>query len=242
MPITPVTAELFDAQYVQSQYPILAARLQANRAEVTQHQEASSGLSAECASNSCKYIVVRYLICTIYYYYLYIQYLYTFIQYIVHTWCPNTDHLILFLPPVCKGLGITGMCCPTAEGMMLGCCDAALLPGSQIGDEWLSMINCDLAGEGNSFFFISFYLLYYLLIYSYYCIIIYFSIIVIFILIIKILLLCLPLCNCSGGSRHRLEPSGEHEWLRRRQFQGQLSLLDRHAHHPRAGIQCECYI
>ena len=57
---------------------------------------------------------------------------------------------------------------------MLGCCDAAQLPGTQIGDEWLGMINCDLAGEGNSFFIISFYLLYFSLYYSlflfeYYC-------------------------------------------------------------------------
>jgi len=84
MPLSPVTAALFDSQYVQTQYPVLATRLPPPL-PVNQQQ---------CSAN-----------------------------------------------PVCRNLGMIGLCCPTADGNLLACCDAI----GQMQDEWKSLIFIDLA-------------------------------------------------------------------------------------------------
>jgi hypothetical protein len=52
--------------------------------------------------------------------------------------------------PVCRGLGITGLCCPTPEGVLLGCCDSQQTSNSSVTahmqDEWRGLLYCDLAG------------------------------------------------------------------------------------------------
>ena len=57
----------------------------------------------------------------------------------------------------CKALGLTGMCCPSPEGLFLGCCDTS--SGSSTSssngdgssavmiDEWKSLLFAELAGK-----------------------------------------------------------------------------------------------
>lgn len=49
---------------------------------------------------------------------------------------------------VCKQLGMQGMCCPTPESMMLGCCEAVQsgLTAKVMSDEWKALMYADLAG------------------------------------------------------------------------------------------------
>jgi hypothetical protein len=42
---------------------------------------------------------------------------------------------------------MAGLCCPTAEGVLLGCCDSQRPSSSKgIVDEWKGLLYCDLAG------------------------------------------------------------------------------------------------
>jgi hypothetical protein len=41
-------------------------------------------------------------------------------------------------------LGMTGLCCPSAEGSMLACCNTV---DGAMADEWRSLIYADHAGE-----------------------------------------------------------------------------------------------
>jgi hypothetical protein len=47
---------------------------------------------------------------------------------------------------VCVSLGMQGQCCPTPEGIMLGCCEAQQLGSKLMLDEWKALLFCDLAG------------------------------------------------------------------------------------------------
>lgn len=59
----------------------------------------------------------------------------------------------------CKALNLTGMCCPSPEGLFLGCCDTSSTTASTGGgnsavmiDEWKSLLFAELAGK-NGFTF-----------------------------------------------------------------------------------------
>lgn len=52
MPLTPVTALLFDPAYVQLEYPILAARLRESHSDVV---VSNKKFQPECAANKCQY-------------------------------------------------------------------------------------------------------------------------------------------------------------------------------------------
>lgn len=84
MPLSPVTAALFDLSYVQQQFPLLAAR-----AKAIPH------LEPQCSANE-----------------------------------------------QCKSQGLEGACCPTSDGVMLGCCAT----GVSTMDEWRAYTLADLAG------------------------------------------------------------------------------------------------
>lgn len=50
MPLTPVTAVLFDPAYVQLEYPVLAARLRESHSDVV---VSDRQFQPECAANKC---------------------------------------------------------------------------------------------------------------------------------------------------------------------------------------------
>lgn len=51
---------------------------------------------------------------------------------------------------VCSALNMEGtLCCPTPEGVTLGCCDSqqpSTTANGSIIDEWKALLYCDLAG------------------------------------------------------------------------------------------------
>lgn len=83
MPLSPVTAVLFDMSYVQQQFPVLASRV-----------KSTPILQPQCSANA-----------------------------------------------QCKAQNLDGNCCPTNDGVMLGCCVA----GSSVMDEWRAYTLADLA-------------------------------------------------------------------------------------------------
>eukprot|EP01037_Dinobryon_pediforme_P043761 gene43761-55019_t len=85
MPLSPVTAALFDLSYVQQQFPVLAARAKATPA-----------LDPVCSANA-----------------------------------------------QCKAQGLDGACCPTTDGVFLGCCQT----GTSTMDEWRAYTLADLASK-----------------------------------------------------------------------------------------------
>lgn len=102
MPLSPVTAALFDLSYVQQQFLVLANRV-----------KSVPVLVPHCSANQ-----------------------------------------------QCKVQGLEGECCPTTDGIMLGCCTV----GSSIMDEWRGFTLADLASMIFVIFciillFLTFYLL-----------------------------------------------------------------------------------
>ena len=76
MPLTPVTAALFDVYYVTRQWPVLGARLSVTAPTAPVAAPTATVSGPECSSR-----------------------------------------------PSCTSLGLTGMCCPTPEGLTLACCN-----------------------------------------------------------------------------------------------------------------------
>lgn len=85
MPLSPVTAVLFDMSYVQQQFPVLASRV-----------KSTPVLQPQCSANA-----------------------------------------------QCKAQNLDGDCCPTYDGVMLGCCAT----GSSVMDEWRAYTLADLASK-----------------------------------------------------------------------------------------------
>ena len=46
----------------------------------------------------------------------------------------------------CASSGMLGMCCPTADGLMLACCDSQVGGEKRMQEEWKSLIYIDHAG------------------------------------------------------------------------------------------------
>lgn len=125
MPLSPATALLFDQAYVQYQYPILGTRLQPTQVNNNQQCNTNSGLKQF-------YLVINlfYVLC---------------LQYLL--FCKIFDTIVIVVIfVVCRSQGLTGNCCPTNDGTVLGCCDSFANGGSKMQDEWKSYILNDLAG------------------------------------------------------------------------------------------------
>lgn len=90
MPLTPITALLYDVPYLTALWPTLAPTLPPLLNPDTQ----------SCAKNS-----------------------------------------------QCSHLNLTGLCCPTAEGVFLLCCDGYEQGRGGLGDEWRALVFAALAGE-----------------------------------------------------------------------------------------------
>ena len=50
------------------------------------------------------------------------------------------------IPVGCASSGIFGLCCPTADGSMLPCCDSSVGGEKRMQEEWKSLIYIDHAG------------------------------------------------------------------------------------------------
>ena len=50
------------------------------------------------------------------------------------------------MPVGCASSGIFGLCCPTADGSMLPCCDSSVGGEKRMQEEWKSLIYIDHAG------------------------------------------------------------------------------------------------
>ena len=46
----------------------------------------------------------------------------------------------------CASIGMTGLCCPTADGSILACCDSLVSGEKRMQEEWKSLIYIDHAG------------------------------------------------------------------------------------------------
>jgi hypothetical protein len=63
MPISPVTAVLFDSSYVQVEFPVLAARLRELQAQAERADQNDEKVDPgpECAKNECKLQAMNYI-------------------------------------------------------------------------------------------------------------------------------------------------------------------------------------
>ena len=98
MPLTPVTAALFDTPYVMREWTVLGSRLPTPLPVASPNNGGSTSNTPECSTR-----------------------------------------------PSCVTLGLTGMCCPTPEGVYLACCNPSSNnnnPNAGVGmqDEWKSYI------------------------------------------------------------------------------------------------------
>ena len=119
MPLTPVTAALFDTAYVQRQWSVLGSRLAptgppTDTPPAGPECSARPGMSLPSTLSATQYLTyIRTCICI-----------------------------------GCSALGLLGLCCPNPDGVMLSCCSPGNGNGGAQGmnDEWKSYIIAIHAG------------------------------------------------------------------------------------------------
>ena len=125
MPLTPVTAALFDTAYVQRQWSVLGSRL-----APTGPPTDTPPAGPECSARPGMPLTSTH----------YTTY---------HTTLPYLLHRIIVCICIgCAALGLLGLCCPNPDGVMLSCCSPGNGNGGAQGmnDEWKSYIIAIHAG------------------------------------------------------------------------------------------------
>lgn len=142
MPVTPATALLFDQPYVMLQWPILAARLPPPSSPSSKLCSANQGEWEDIWGTLLFHLRTMDIIALSDNYHQY--------TYITGSPLPRCFLTSLLLRPHvfsgCASIGMTGLCCPTADGSILACCDSLVSGEKRMQEEWRSLIYIDHAG------------------------------------------------------------------------------------------------